>query len=99
MRAWFSVPIVKGIRTGISVNMNPAARAYPRASATGAKVWRIGSTIMLVGLAIWLFASRDDQGRLNEYWWIVIFMVLAWRYIFKLVVVAIFPPQTTPGQP
>jgi hypothetical protein len=98
MRAWFSVPIVKGIRTGISVNMNPAARAYPRASATGAKVWRIGSTIMLVGLAIWLFASMEN-GRLSEVWWLVTGLVLAARYIFKLVVVAIFPPQTTPGQP
>src|ERR1700730_10192197 len=98
MRAWFSVPIVKGIRTGISVNMNPAARAYPRASATGAKVWRIGSTIMLVGLAIWLFASMEN-GRLSEVWWLVTGLVLAALYIFMLVVVAIFPPQTTPGQP
>jgi hypothetical protein len=98
MRAWLSFPIVKGIRTGISVNMNPAARAYPRASATGAKVWRIGSAIMLVGLAIWLFASMEN-GRLSEVWWLVTGLVLAARYIFKLVVVAIFPPQITPGQP
>ncbi len=90
MRAWFSVPIVKGIRTGVSVNLNPAARRY-QVSATGAKVWYTGSTIMLAGLAIWLVASVED-GRLNENYWLVIGMVLAWRYIFRLAIVAIFPP-------
>jgi hypothetical protein len=48
MRAWFSVPIVRGIRTGVSVNANPAARIY-RVSATGRKVWYIGSTVMSAG--------------------------------------------------
>jgi hypothetical protein len=37
VRAWFSVPIVKGIRTGISINANPTARRY-RVSPIGAKV-------------------------------------------------------------
>jgi hypothetical protein len=37
VRAWFSVQIVKGVRTGISVNANPAARVY-RVSATDAHV-------------------------------------------------------------
>jgi hypothetical protein len=45
MRAWFSVPIIKGVRTGISVNMNPAAR-FCRVSPIGAKRW----------LAIWFVA-------------------------------------------
>jgi hypothetical protein len=98
MRAWFSVPIVKGVRTGISVNANPAARIYP-VSPTGLKVWRIGSTVMLVGLAIWLVASRDQDGRLNENFLLVIGLVLAVRYLFKLAVVALYPPQTTAGQP
>jgi hypothetical protein len=97
MRAWFSVPIVRGIRTGVSVNLNPAARRYP-VSATGAKVWYAGEALMLAGLAIWLIASRDSEGRLNEYFLLVIFMVLAVRYIFRLVVAAYFPPRTTAGQ-
>ena len=65
MRAWFSVPIARGIRTGISVNPNSAGRRY-FVSATGQKVWRVGSTLMLAGLAIWLFTSRDQEGRLSE---------------------------------
>jgi hypothetical protein len=86
MRAWFSVPIVKGIRTGVSINANPAARRY-RVSETGRKVWRVGNTVMLVGLAIWLFTSRDQQGRLSENFLLVIIMVLAVRYLFKQAVV------------
>jgi hypothetical protein len=86
MRAWLSFPIVKGIRTGISVNPNPAARVY-RVSATGRKVWRIGSTLMLAGLAIWLVASRDETGRLSENFLLVIIMVLAVRYLFKQAVI------------
>jgi hypothetical protein len=95
MRAWLSFPIVKGIRTGVSVNPNPAARVY-RVSATGAKVWYAGSTVMLVALAIWLVASRDQEGRLSEWWWLVISLVLAVRYLFKLAVVAYFQPIETP---
>jgi hypothetical protein len=38
-------------------------------SATGLKIWRIGSAVMWAGLAIWLFASRDEEGRLNEWYW------------------------------
>ena len=51
MRAWLSFPIVKGIRTGVSVNLNPAARRY-HVSPIGAKIWRIGSALMLAGLAV-----------------------------------------------
>jgi hypothetical protein len=75
----------------------PPARVY-RVSATGAKVWYAGSTLMLAALAIWLVASRDDEGRLSEVWWLVVSLVLAVRYCFKLVVVAAFPPQTTAGR-
>jgi hypothetical protein len=95
VRAWFSVPIVKGIRTGVSVNLTPAARRY-YVSATGAKVWYAGSTLLLAGLAIWLFASRDDEGRLSEWWWLVIAFVLILRYLLKLSVAALFPPIETP---
>jgi hypothetical protein len=56
-------------------------------SATGLKVWRIGSAVMLAGLAIWLVASRDDEGRLNESFLLVIFMVLGLRYLFGQAVV------------
>jgi hypothetical protein len=94
MRAWFSIPIVKGIRTGVSVNANPAARVY-RVSALGAKVWYAGSSLMLAGLAIWLIASRDQDGRLNENFILVIGLVLAARYLLKQVVVALFPPAET----
>jgi len=96
MRGWFSVPIVRGIRTGISVNTNPAAR-IDRVSATGLKVWRIGSAVMLAGLAVWLIASRDHDGRLNENFLLVIALVLGLRYLFKLAVVAAFPPIETPA--
>jgi hypothetical protein len=65
-------------------------------SALGRRVWNIGSTLMLAALAIWLFASRDQDGRLNEYFWLVIGLVLAVRYLFKLSVVALFPPIETP---
>jgi hypothetical protein len=94
MRTWISFRTgIRGIRVGASLP-NPAARIY-YLSATGAKVWYAGSTLMLAGLVIWLIASRDD-GRLNENYWIVIFMVLAVRYLFKLAVVALFP--RLPGQ-
>jgi hypothetical protein len=86
MRAWLSFPIVRGVRTGISVNPNPTARVY-RVSATGRKVWRVGNTVLLVGLAIWLFTSRDQQGRLSENFLLVIIMVVAVRYLFKQAVV------------
>jgi hypothetical protein len=51
---------------------------------------------MLVGLAIWLFTSRDQEGRLSENFLLVIGVVLALRYLFKLEVVALFPPIETP---
>ncbi len=96
MRAWLSFPIVRGIRTGVSVNANPAARRY-FVSATGRKVWRVGSTLLLAGLAIWLFASRDQEGRLNELFLPVIFIVLGLRYLFKLVVVAMSAQRSLTG--
>lgn len=95
MRAWFSVPIVRGIRTGISVNANPAAQTY-RVSPIGAKVWYTGSTLLLAGLAIWLFATADEAGRINEWFWLMIALVLTVRYLFKLAIVALFPPIETP---
>jgi hypothetical protein len=97
MRTWLSFRTgIRGVRVGVALP-NPAARVYP-VSATGRKVWRVGQAVMLVGLAIWLVASLDDEGRLNENYWLAIGMVLAVRYCFKLAVVALFPPpQTTAG--
>jgi hypothetical protein len=92
MRTWISLRIpIKGIRVGAGVSL-PRARIY-QVSATGQKVWRLGSAAMLVGLALWLIASRDQEGRLNEWYWLVIGLVLAVRYLFKLSVVALYPPQ------
>jgi hypothetical protein len=86
MRTWISFRTgIRGIRVGASLP-NPAARVY-QVSAIGRKVWRIGSTVMLVGLAIWLFTSRDHEGRLSENFLLVIIMVLAVRYLFKQAVV------------
>jgi heme A synthase len=99
MRTWlsFRTPL-RGVRVGVALP-NPAVQVY-RVSAIGAKVSHIGSAVMLVGLAIWLVASRDDEGRLNEWWWIVVWMVLSVRYMFKMSVVALFPPiePPPPGQ-
>jgi hypothetical protein len=97
MRTWisFRTPI-RGIRLGAGVSL-PAARAYP-VSATGLKIWRIGSTLMLAGLAIWLVASRDQDGRLSEGWLLVIGLVLAVRYLLKLAIVALFAPIEAPPQ-
>ena len=39
-------------------------------------VWRVGSAVMLAALAIWLIASRDQEGRLNENFLLVTFIVL-----------------------
>jgi hypothetical protein len=95
MRTWLSFRTgIRGVRVGVSLP-NPAARVYP-VSATGAKVWYTGSTLMLAGLAIWLFTSRADDGRLNENFLLVIGLALAVRYLFKLSVVALFPPIETP---
>jgi hypothetical protein len=95
MRTWvsFRTP-AKGVRLGVGASF-PRARVYA-VSAIGLKIFRIGSTVMLAGLAIWLIASRDQDGRLNENYWLVIGFVLAIRYLFKLAVVAMFPPIETP---
>jgi hypothetical protein len=92
MRTWlsFRTPI-KGIRVGAGVSL-PAAQVY-RVSPIGAKVSNIGSAAMLAGLVVWLVATRDQEGRLSEIWWLVIGLVLAVRYLFKLAVVALFPPE------
>ena len=91
MRTWLSFPTgIRGIRLGASVNLNTTARIY-YLSATGRKVWRVGSALMLACLLIWLIASRDQDGRLNENFLLVIILVLAVRYFFKLVVAALFP--------
>jgi hypothetical protein len=76
MRTWISFRTgPRGIRAGVSLP-NPAARTY-YLSATGLKVWRIGSTLMLADLALWLIASRDEEGRLNENFFLVMIMVFA----------------------
>jgi hypothetical protein len=98
MRTWISFRTgIRGVRAGVALP-NPAVRVYP-VSATGMKVWRIGQAVMLAGLAIWLIASRDDEGRLNENFWLVIGLVLAMRYLLKLAVVALFPPEVTEIEP
>jgi hypothetical protein len=90
MRTWisFRTPI-RGIRVGAGASL-PAARAY-RVSATGAKVWYAGSAVMLVSLALWLIFSRDDDGRLNENFLLVIIMVWGLRYLFGLSIVTLCP--------
>jgi hypothetical protein len=91
MRTWlsFRTPI-RGIRVGVGASI-PPARTYV-VSATGLKIWRIGSALMLVSLTIWLVASRDQEGRLNENYWLVIGLVLACRYLFKMAIVCLCPP-------
>lgn len=95
MRTWISFRTgIRGVRAGVSLP-NPTARIH-YVSAAGLKVWRIGSALMLAGLAIWLFASRDEEGRLSEWWWLVIGLVLGLRYLFGQAVVALFPPIEKP---
>jgi hypothetical protein len=74
------------MRAGVSLP-NPAARIYP-VSAAGLKIWRIGSAVMWAGLAIWLFTSRDQEGRLNEWWWLVIILAWCLWYLFGRAVAA-----------
>ncbi|WMT77450.1 hypothetical protein [Bradyrhizobium sp. Ash2021] len=94
MRAWISFRTgIPGVRVGVALP-NPAARIYP-VSPTGLKVWRIGQAVMLVSLVAWLVVSRDHEGRLSEGFLVVIGLVLAVRYIFRLAVVALFPPEVT----
>ena len=91
MRTWLSIRTpFRGVRVGVAIP-TPAARAY-LVSPTGAKIWRIGSALMLLGLAVWLVATRDQDGRLNESFLLVTFFVLGLRYFFRLTVVALFPP-------
>jgi hypothetical protein len=47
-----------------------------------------GSAVMLAGLAIWLIASRDQEGRLSEWVFAGDHPGLALWYLFGLVVVA-----------
>jgi hypothetical protein len=95
MRTWLSFRTgIRGVRAGVSLP-NPAARIY-YLSATGAKVWNAGSTLMLAGLVIWLIVSRDQDGRLNENFLLVIILALCLRYCFKLAVVALVPPIEAP---
>jgi hypothetical protein len=44
MRAWFSVPIVKGIRTGISVNPNSFRSSDPLQFVSRARVENFGAS-------------------------------------------------------
>ena len=93
MRTWLSFRTgIRGVRLGVAL---PTSRTY-NISATGAKIWYTGSALMLAALAIWLIASRDQEGRLNEWWLLVTFMVLGFRYLFKLTAVALFPPIEAP---
>ena len=95
MRTWISFRTgIRGVRVGLALP-NSTPRIYPM-SATGARIWHTGSTLMLCGLALWLIASRDEDGRLSEWFWLVIALVLALRYIFKVTVAALWPPVATP---
>jgi hypothetical protein len=97
MRSWISFRTgIRGVRVGLALP-NSTARIYPM-SPTGLKIFRIGSAVMLIGLAAWLFFSRSDDDRLNEYFWLMIALVLALRYIFKVTVAALWPPIETPPQ-
>ena len=98
MRSWisFRTPF-RGIRAGVSLPNPGACRYYM--SATGQKIWLIGSAVMWAGLAIFLFVSRDHDGRLNEWWWLTIIAVWCVWYIFGRAVAALFPPIETPPPP
>ncbi|SIO65354.1 hypothetical protein SAMN05443247_10545 [Bradyrhizobium erythrophlei] len=93
MRAWFSVPIVKGIRTGVSVNPNSFRSSDPLqfVSASGRKFWRIFAMVIWLSFFVWLIASRDHGGRISEWWFIVLAMVMATHYLFKRSLWLLFP--------
>jgi hypothetical protein len=92
MRTWlsFRTPF-RGVRVGVAIP-TPAARIYA-VSPIGLKVWRVGSTLMLVGLALWLVFSRDQEGRLNENFLLVIGGTLAARWLLKQAVVWLWQPH------
>ncbi len=100
MRAWFSVPIVKGIRTGVSVNPNSfITRRLPWfecLSDTGKKVQRVGGAMIVVLFVLWIIAEKD---RLDVMWltMLIVFLVVVW--IQKRTMLALFPRQFTDEPP
>jgi hypothetical protein len=86
MRTWLSIRTpFRCVRVGVAIP-NPTARVY-QVSPTGAMIWRVGSAVMLAGLVIWLIATRDQDGRLNENFLLVIILAVA----------VLFPPiETSP---
>jgi hypothetical protein len=93
MRTWISFPTgIRGIRLGAAVPLNTRPRIYA-VSPIGLKVWRVGSAVILLGLVIWLIASRDQEGRLNENFLLVIIMVLTLRWSFGQVVIWSMSPH------
>jgi hypothetical protein len=92
MRTWISFRTgIRGVRVGVALP-NPAARIYP-VSATGLKIWRIGSALIWSALAVWLVFSRDEASRLNEAWWLVTALAWCLWYLFGRVVAALWPPE------
>ncbi len=62
MRSWLSFPTgIRRIRLGASVNLNTTARIH-YVSATGMKIWRVGSALMLIGLEVMRCPHRRREG-------------------------------------
>jgi hypothetical protein len=100
VRAWFSVPIAKGIRAGVSVNPNSFVTRrlpwYECLSDTGKKVSYVGSIAIICGMAWWVIDQRDH---LDVMWLTMLIVGMFAIWILKRSTLAIFPRQFQENEP
>jgi hypothetical protein len=97
MRVWLSIPVIKGIRTGVSVNPNSffITRKLPWfqcLSGAGKKVWFKGAAVIACGMVLWAIVERD---RLDTIWPAMFILLLIALWILKRTTLALFPRQFT----
>jgi hypothetical protein len=93
MRTWISFRTgIRGVRVGVALpNSFRSFDPLQFVSASGRKFWRIFAAAMWCSFAIWLIASRDHDGRISEWWFIVLAMVMATHYLVKRSLWLLFP--------
>jgi hypothetical protein len=100
MRTWITFRTgIRGVRVGASVNPNRlfgSSDPLQFISASGRKFWRIFAAVIWISFFVWLIAARDDDGRISEWWFIVLGMVMATHYLFKRSLWLLFPLTEQP---